>query len=60
MRPLDIIGAVNPMDDDEKIPAPVVWGILGPVFDWSDEQRAAAEPEPETNVINFADYKKLH
>jgi hypothetical protein len=47
------------MDDDEKIPAPVVWGILGPVFDWTQEQRAA-EPQPESNVIFLADYKKLH
>jgi hypothetical protein len=47
-------------DDDDTIPAAVVWGLLGPVFDWSDEQRAAAEPAP-TNVVNFADYKqRLH
>jgi hypothetical protein len=48
------------MEDDEKIPAPVVWGILGPVFDWTDEQRTAAEPKPESNVIFLADYKKRH
>jgi hypothetical protein len=45
-------------DDDEKVPAPVVWGILGPIYDWTPEQRAAAEPAPEPNVINFADYKQ--
>jgi hypothetical protein len=51
----------NPtMDDDDQVPAAIVFGILGPVFDWTEEQRAAAEPAPETNVINFADYKKLH
>jgi hypothetical protein len=44
------------MDENEK-PAPV-WGILGPVFDWTDEQRAAAEPQPESNVIYLADYRK--
>jgi hypothetical protein len=48
------------MDDDEKIPAPIIWGILGPVFDWTDEQRAAAEPQPESNIIDFAAYKRLH
>jgi hypothetical protein len=50
-------------DDDEKVPAPVIWGILGPIYDWSDAQRAAAQPQPqpESNVINFADYKqRLH
>jgi hypothetical protein len=44
-------------DDDEKIPAPVVWGILSPILDWTPEQRAAAEPKPESNVIYLADYK---
>jgi hypothetical protein len=47
-------------DDDEKIPAPVVWGILSPILDWTPEQRAAAEPKPESNVIYLADYKLLH
>jgi hypothetical protein len=46
-------------DDDEKFPAPALRGILSPVFDWTPEQRAAAEPEPESNVIYLADYK-LH
>ena len=46
-------------DDDEKFPAAVLCGILSPVFDWTPEQRAAAEPEPESNVIYLADYK-LH
>jgi hypothetical protein len=46
-------------DGDEKIPATVSWGILSPVFDWTPEQRAAVEPEPESNVIYLADYK-LH
>ena len=45
-------------DDDDKIPAPVVWGILGPVFDWTPEQRAAAEPE--SNIIVLADYRTVH
>jgi hypothetical protein len=45
-------------DDDDKIPPAVVFGILGPVFDWSDEQRAAAEPAPESNIIYFANYKQ--
>jgi hypothetical protein len=49
------------IDDDDTIPAAVVWGLLGPVFDWSDEQRAAAEPKPESNIVSFADYKqRLH
>ena len=39
------------MDDDEKIAAPVVWGILSPALDWTPERRAAIEPEPESNVI---------
>jgi hypothetical protein len=47
-------------DDDEKIPPAVVFGILGPVFDWTDEQRRAAEPQPESNIIDFAAYKRLH
>ena len=38
-------------DDDEKFPAAVLCGILNPVFDWTPEQRAATEPEPESNVI---------
>jgi hypothetical protein len=32
-------------------------GLLSPVLDWTPEQRAAAEPEPESNVIYLADYK---
>ena len=49
------------MDDtDNKTPAPVVWGILGPVFDWTEEQRAAAEPEPPSNVVVLADYRVQH
>jgi hypothetical protein len=48
------------MDDDDKTPAAVVWGLLGPVFDWPDEQRAAAEPEPPSNVVYLADYRVQH
>jgi hypothetical protein len=44
-------------DDDTTHPA-IVFGLLGPVFDWTDEQRAAAEPAPESNVISLADYKQ--
>jgi hypothetical protein len=43
------------MDDEEKIPASV--GILSPIFDWTPEQIAAAETEPESNVIYLADYR---
>ena len=45
--------------DDEKIPAPVVWGLLSPALDWATEPK---KPEPEpSNVIYLADYKpKLH
>jgi hypothetical protein len=46
------------MDDTEKPPAAV--GILSPVLDWTPEQQAAAEPEPESNVIYLADYKVQH
>jgi hypothetical protein len=47
--------------DADKPDTPVAWGLLGPVFDWTEEQRAAAEPEPESNIIYLADYKpKLH
>jgi hypothetical protein len=46
-------------NDDKTHPA-IVFGLLGPVYDWTPEQRAAAEPQPETNIINFADYKRLH
>jgi hypothetical protein len=45
-------------DDDEKIPAPVACGILSSVLDWTDEQRAAAEPKPPSNIIYLADYKQ--
>ena len=46
------------MDNDDDIPAPV--GILGPIFDWTAEQQAAAErAEVPDNVIYLADYK-LH
>jgi hypothetical protein len=48
------------MEDDEKIPAPVIWGILGPVFDWTEEQRAAAEPAPESNIIYLKNYQRTH
>jgi hypothetical protein len=48
------------MNDDKPVP-PVVWGLLGPVFDWTEEQRAAAEPEPPSNIIYLADYRpRLH
>lgn len=47
-------------DDEKRKQAPVVWGILGPVFDWTPEQRAAAEPEPESNIIVLADYRTVH
>jgi hypothetical protein len=44
------------MDNDKPVPA-VVWGILNPALDWTDEQRAAAEPEPPSNVIYLDDYR---
>jgi hypothetical protein len=45
-------------EDDGKTHPAIVFGLLGPVFDWTDEQRAAAEPQPESNVIDFAAYKQ--
>ena len=44
--------------DDDKTPAPLACGILSPIFDWTEEQRAAYEPEPESNIIYLADYKQ--
>ncbi len=46
-------------DNDDKFPVAVLGGILSPVFDWTPEQRAATEPEPESNVVYLADCK-LH
>jgi hypothetical protein len=43
-------------DDDEKIPAPVVWGLLTLAL----EKLPEGEPEPESNVIYLADYRLLH
>jgi hypothetical protein len=44
------------MDDNEKPPAPVVWGLLTLALELPE-----GEPEPEpTNVIYLSDYKKLH
>jgi hypothetical protein len=45
------------MDDDKPVP-PAALGILSAVFDWTEEQRAAAEPEPPSNIIVLADYRK--
>jgi hypothetical protein len=47
-------------DDDDKTHPAIVFGLLGPIYDWSDEQRAAAEPQPESNIVYFTDYKKVH
>jgi hypothetical protein len=47
-------------DDNEKVPPPVIWGLLGPIYDWSDEQRAAADPQPESNIIYLKNYQRLH
>jgi hypothetical protein len=42
-------------DNDEKTPAPVVWGLLTLALELPED-----EPEPESNVIWLDDYRKLH
>ena len=39
------------MDENDKTPAPV--GILSPIFDWTEEQRAPADRELVQNNAEF-------
>jgi hypothetical protein len=47
-------------DSDEQYPPRGLLFLLTPEFESERELRAAAEPQPESNVIYLADYKRLH